>query len=1300
MSHPTDPPPLPPPHPRKPRVIYVWIPRPGRRGIIAIAAGGLVLALAVLAGWLVFARPPADSMAVAPDRSTTFSVGDQVTGEVPRGAVDGSGRLSVRAAVASSAPEGLRVGTSYEIHLDGARLVRPVRVTLAVPKEAGDAPVWLAHQHADGEWSAEAVTVDTARRRATAEVSSFSLFGIGWLDVDAFKQLLMAPLNFVLYGDPAGARQPDCPNPGQLLPQGVRVDAAGKAVLWCAGIDADQLLLRVADAVPYPMLLRYDDSVEWHGRSGVHADIAWFVEKLSEFSQQRTGGRVRIIRPAETAEFGLDRSGSGTARITAQPDSMALLGQILDTAVDMYASVVIGAAKIGLLALPRGITKATLAAGWNLARCGPKLLAAAARADFPQAFADITTDLVGCVADVVADTVKSVIGFFAGVVGVVLGVPAALLRGAIGSITGLVHTLTGAGDAQLTVRYEQASIARQPLVRSTGGPRHMLLMDVSGSMAENDGHGTVKIEGAKSAVLNTLDAMPSSALVGLRTYPRPGSNCDGGELRSGLTGPGEATLRQQVTSLRADGGTPTAPALRAAADDLIAAGITDGSTIILVSDGESNCGGDPCEVAREIAAQGLAVVHTVGFNISAAGAKELNCVSQATGGRYFDVADSAALQNAIQSTAAPRLSLRLDSPAPGSTVAAGSLVTIDATVTNESAARVDDVRLLLSFPPAAAGAPANVDPGVPGPVRNLGNLAPGERRQVSWRYAVQASDGQRSDFTLAGVAANAAPVRTAGSVRYASALDLGLAGPLLSGAKRVAIVGDSFSAGEGAGSYFPGTDVEGDNGNLCHRSNHTYAMSLAWAVPPTVLACSGALTSNVRGVAGQYNEPAPQARVLADLAARPGSPELVLLTIGGNDAGFVDLIKFCAFTTECQDAAAFPNPELTARCLLDYQTAGAFDVAARYPGQQYRQVRAAVPKLAGCKEFVVSYREFAYARAAGIARDLQKTYRAVDSAVNNPDALKQRQNRVTPIVVLAYPNLLPHIAENRGYCGTSLLEPTELRFGEDFTDRLNATIGEAVGATRAGGVPVYFAADVAEALRPNHTLCDQQPHANRLRLSDYAGGQTPWSTRDKELMHPNADGYLDMTAALVRWSTRPEVAAITLGRHVADRLPPEQVITWQPDTLGLAPVPVTPGPSLPAGIGLKLQGEGFAPGTTVTIDAQSAPRSIGSTIVGADGRFTASVVVPPDLPPGAHAIVATGIDPSGQLRRVSAVVTVYRPQPVARIVLWTVSATLLLTGGGGLLVRLWRRRRAGVRGVAAPPAAASAVLASEGADVP
>ncbi|MDG4765398.1 SGNH/GDSL hydrolase family protein [Solwaraspora sp. WMMD406] len=121
----------------------------------------------------------------------------------------------------------------------------------------------------------------------------------------------------------------------------------------------------------------------------------------------------------------------------------------------------------------------------------------------------------------------------------------------------------------------------------------------------------------------------------------------------------------------------------------------------------------------------------------------------------------------------------------------------------------------------------------------------------------------------AGALAVAAPAQAAQAVHYVA-------------------LGDSFSSGVGAGPY---------DGTTCLRSNRSYAPLWAAANSPASFrfpACGGAVTSDVIN------------RQLSSLSA---TTTMVTITIGGNDAGFADVVLNCRLGSESSCASAVDRAE-------------------------------------------------------------------------------------------------------------------------------------------------------------------------------------------------------------------------------------------------------------------------------------------------------------------------------------------------------------------------------------------------------
>ncbi|HEV7648464.1 MAG TPA: SGNH/GDSL hydrolase family protein [Actinophytocola sp.] len=159
------------------------------------------------------------------------------------------------------------------------------------------------------------------------------------------------------------------------------------------------------------------------------------------------------------------------------------------------------------------------------------------------------------------------------------------------------------------------------------------------------------------------------------------------------------------------------------------------------------------------------------------------------------------------------------------------------------------------------------------------------------------------------------------AVALAALTVVGLAVPASAAAGRYVALGDSYSSGTGAGSY-------GDSGS-CKRSANSYAQLWANANAPSsfaFVACSGAVTSDVLG--GQ-------------IASVTSDTSLVTISIGGNDAGFADVMTDCNLGSDSS-------------CVSRNQEAQDF-ARATLPGRLdnvYSQIRGRAP---GARVIVLGY---------------------------------------------------------------------------------------------------------------------------------------------------------------------------------------------------------------------------------------------------------------------------------------------------------------------------------------------------------
>lgn len=199
--------------------------------------------------------------------------------------------------------------------------------------------------------------------------------------------------------------------------------------------------------------------------------------------------------------------------------------------------------------------------------------------------------------------------------------------------------------------------------RSQGGDRRrggdpvriQIVLDASGSMRGSAGRQS-KMTAAVDAIQSTVNAMKGDQLVALRAYghrlPREQeeASCRDSELVIPFLTLDRGRFTEELEALEPRGQTPLAYSLEQAAADFGTTG-TAQDVIILVSDGNETCGGDPVAVACDLARQGVHLtVHTIGFDVGADVRDQLRSIAHCTGGRYEDASNAKELAHSFEST--------------------------------------------------------------------------------------------------------------------------------------------------------------------------------------------------------------------------------------------------------------------------------------------------------------------------------------------------------------------------------------------------------------------------------------------------------------------------------------------------------------------------------------------------------------------------------------------------------------------------------------------------------------------------
>ncbi len=184
----------------------------------------------------------------------------------------------------------------------------------------------------------------------------------------------------------------------------------------------------------------------------------------------------------------------------------------------------------------------------------------------------------------------------------------------------------------------------------------MLVFDASGSMSSMR-DGFTKIQMARDAAADVLPELTRSRPTGLVTYGgERGAGCQGVALKLPPMAHSGDLIIGELQSIQPSGSTPLTEAVWTAALALKSTGKP--GTIVLVTDGEENCGLNACTFGQQMAlgAKGIKV-HVIGFYLHARSEASVACLAQHTGGTYTSVTGYDDLKKALKKAlACPRIS--------------------------------------------------------------------------------------------------------------------------------------------------------------------------------------------------------------------------------------------------------------------------------------------------------------------------------------------------------------------------------------------------------------------------------------------------------------------------------------------------------------------------------------------------------------------------------------------------------------------------------------------------------------------
>lgn len=192
---------------------------------------------------------------------------------------------------------------------------------------------------------------------------------------------------------------------------------------------------------------------------------------------------------------------------------------------------------------------------------------------------------------------------------------------------------------------------------------YLYIFDASGSMSSNisgiiseedrdtvktSGKGS-KIEIAKKLFSESVKKLPSDVSIALIVFGNGAAGCDNIKFVSKFNEKTPSEIAKVVESFICGGKTPLAKTIRLAGDYIKEQKIE--TTVVLVTDGEEQCKGDPIESAAYLGSIGIEVkFFIVGLTVAEDIMKKLEEIAKKGGGRFVSVKSSDELKEVLEVT--------------------------------------------------------------------------------------------------------------------------------------------------------------------------------------------------------------------------------------------------------------------------------------------------------------------------------------------------------------------------------------------------------------------------------------------------------------------------------------------------------------------------------------------------------------------------------------------------------------------------------------------------------------------------
>jgi hypothetical protein len=223
-------------------------------------------------------------------------------------------------------------------------------------------------------------------------------------------------------------------------------------------------------------------------------------------------------------------------------------------------------------------------------------------------------------------------------------------------VTGTAHATLGTASIRVTPSKQEPGLISVTVANSgLGGDSGVeIILDASGSMLQKIGSQR-RIDIAKQT-LNTLtsETIPAKTPFALRVFGREANSCQTDlDIPLAPLDPAAAGARLKALEAKNNAKTPIGASLLKVADDLRS--VKGERLIILVTDGEETCDGDPAAAIEMLKKSGATVrVNIVGFAVDeAAIAATFRRWTDAGNGLYFEAKDAASLKRALSQAVRP-----------------------------------------------------------------------------------------------------------------------------------------------------------------------------------------------------------------------------------------------------------------------------------------------------------------------------------------------------------------------------------------------------------------------------------------------------------------------------------------------------------------------------------------------------------------------------------------------------------------------------------------------------------------------